>query len=326
MKNEFFTVIPQNMREYQMSIREADNENDIFREAFEAAMVEDPVKVEDQLFAFDFFRYGWEAAVRLLNDDDQKATAAAQQPSVPVIATGALNIQRYNAWGCMDGGGPAELESDPDGDLVKYSDIEHLLARPVVPEFKQTAASMLANGGALIEISKPDGSGMVQAYDKELTESIIGYQEQSIANLAAMYTQACAERDAKTVELSDDDIKGAMGDHRVSFFQDMLRVESEEQMISFIRHLLKSKCVSLMAFKDAPMTSVADELPHKATMVLVTNGDDYALAYQRYDFGETVWYDAHDESDNDVPLSFTPTHWVDVPRAASGSPSPLNQE
>ena len=74
---------------------------------------------------------------------------------------------------------------------------------------------------------------------------------------------------------------------------------------------------------DATMPSlvpVADRLPHKATMVLATDGDNYALAYQRYDLGETAWYDSSDKSDSDVPLDFTPTHWAEVPRLA-GSPA-----
>lgn len=317
MKNEFFTVIPQNMREYQMSIREADHENDVFRQAFEASLVDDPVKDTDQLFAFDFFKYGWEAAVRLLNDDDEKANGAIDAPTISVSKIGSLNIVRYNAWGSIDGGGPAELETDADGDLVKYCDIENLLTLDVSPAFKLTASTMLANGGALRNFTDPVNSATVQAYDKDLTESVIGYQEQTISKLASMYTSACAELDAKSVDFTDDDIKQAMAEKRVSFFRDMLRVDSENEMISFVRHLLKSKKVSSLAFKDAPMTAVADELPHKATMVLVTNGADYALAYQRYDMGETTWYDSHDDSDKDVLLSFVPTHWIEVPRIES---------
>jgi hypothetical protein len=75
MKNEYFTVIPQNMVAYQMSIREADNENDLFRIAFDDAIKEDPVAMDDPRYMefYDFFKYGWAAAVRLLNDDDDKA-------------------------------------------------------------------------------------------------------------------------------------------------------------------------------------------------------------------------------------------------------------
>jgi len=58
---------------------------------------------------------------------------------------------------------------------------------------------------------------------------------------------------------------------------------------------------------------VEQSLPHKATMVVATDFENYALAYQRYDLGETRWYDAHAESDNDVPLDFTPTHWTGIP-------------
>jgi hypothetical protein len=71
MRQKFFTVIPQNMVEYQMSIREADLENDWFRMAFEEAYKSDkPQNNMEELIAWDFFKYGWEAAVRLLNDDD----------------------------------------------------------------------------------------------------------------------------------------------------------------------------------------------------------------------------------------------------------------
>ena len=54
-------------------------------------------------------------------------------------------------------------------------------------------------------------------------------------------------------------------------------------------------------------------LPHKATMVVATDFDNYALAYQRYDLGETRWFDAHTDTDRDVPLAFTPTHWLELP-------------
>lgn len=66
------------------------------------------------------------------------------------------------------------------------------------------------------------------------------------------------------------------------------------------------------------------DLPHKATMVLVTDGDNYALAYQRYDLGETVWYDADDDSDSDVALDFAPTQWLAIPKpdaTAKGGPN-----
>jgi len=76
MRDDTFTVIPPNMREYPMSVREADMENDLFRVAFDDACKEDkPENAEQELFAWDFFRYGWEAAVRLLNDDAERAAA-----------------------------------------------------------------------------------------------------------------------------------------------------------------------------------------------------------------------------------------------------------
>jgi hypothetical protein len=57
-----------------------------------------------------------------------------------------------------------------------------------------------------------------------------------------------------------------------------------------------------------------ERLPHKATLVVATDFDNYALAYQRYDLGETRWFDAHVDSDRDVPLDFTPTHWLELPK------------
>lgn len=65
--------------------------------------------------------------------------------------------------------------------------------------------------------------------------------------------------------------------------------------------------------KSDTLIAVTERLPHKATMVLATDGDNYALAYQRYDLGATAWYDATDTSDNDVRLDFAPTHWAEVP-------------
>lgn len=74
MKDDKFTVIPQNMRPYEMSVREADLENDLFRIAFNEACTDDkPADTREELLAWDFFRYGWEAAVRLLNDDAERA-------------------------------------------------------------------------------------------------------------------------------------------------------------------------------------------------------------------------------------------------------------
>lgn len=72
MKQEFFTVIPQNMREYKMSIREADNENDLFRMAFDEVMKDHGLNTDGYMLAWDSFKDGWEAAVRLLNDDGEK--------------------------------------------------------------------------------------------------------------------------------------------------------------------------------------------------------------------------------------------------------------
>ena len=70
MKDDKFTVIWPNLRETQMSIREADAENDVFRMAFEEVCKDDkPEDAAQELYAWDFFKYGWEAAVKALNDD-----------------------------------------------------------------------------------------------------------------------------------------------------------------------------------------------------------------------------------------------------------------
>lgn len=82
-----------------------------------------------------------------------------------------------------------------------------------------------------------------------------------------------------------------------------------------VLEILASTNLAATSVRDAApsLIPVTERLPHKATMVLVTDGADHALAYQRYDLGETVWYDAHDDSPNDVRLGFTPTHWAKVP-------------
>lgn len=70
VRDDRFTVVHQNMRETEMSVRDADNENDVFREAFEAYLREDPQEgALEEMVAYDFFKAGWEAAVRELNDD-----------------------------------------------------------------------------------------------------------------------------------------------------------------------------------------------------------------------------------------------------------------
>lgn len=67
MRDNKFTYVPQNGRTYEMSVRAADVENDLFREAFEAACKEDePDDADRNMFAWDFFKYGWEAAIRCL--------------------------------------------------------------------------------------------------------------------------------------------------------------------------------------------------------------------------------------------------------------------
>jgi hypothetical protein len=78
MKNGFFAVIPPNMREYQMSIREADNENDLFRLAFDEVMKGHQLDTDGYMFAWESFKDGWEAAVRLLNDDAEIDAKLAQ--------------------------------------------------------------------------------------------------------------------------------------------------------------------------------------------------------------------------------------------------------
>jgi hypothetical protein len=67
MRSDTFTVIPQNMRAYPMSVRVADIENDLYREAFDAARAEDQVTdPREVMLSHDFFKYGWEAAVQKL--------------------------------------------------------------------------------------------------------------------------------------------------------------------------------------------------------------------------------------------------------------------
>ena len=91
MKNDTFTVIPQNMVEYQMSVREADLENDLFRIAFHDACKEDkPDGTAEQLFALDFFKYGWEAAVGCLSDDK---AVVAPLPAEQAVELPAMSAQ-----------------------------------------------------------------------------------------------------------------------------------------------------------------------------------------------------------------------------------------
>jgi hypothetical protein len=67
-----------------------------------------------------------------------------------------------------------------------------------------------------------------------------------------------------------------------------------------------------------PVAWIAVEtLPHKQTMVVATDFDTYALAYQRYDLGETVWYSADGPEDIEMQLTFSPTHWMAIPPRAS---------
>lgn len=59
--------------------------------------------------------------------------ASAEAPTksdIPSTA-GAANIKRYDGFCSYEGGGPADMEESADGQYVKFSDIEHLLAAPV---------------------------------------------------------------------------------------------------------------------------------------------------------------------------------------------------
>lgn len=96
MKNDTFTVVHPNLATEQMSVRKADVENDLFRVAFDEACKDEPADAREELLAWDFFKYGWEAAVRLLNDDAERA-AAQEAPTHP---TQALSQQER-----MEGGG-----------------------------------------------------------------------------------------------------------------------------------------------------------------------------------------------------------------------------
>lgn len=62
------------MKEYEYSIRDPIPDNDDFRLAFEATLSEDTISdPAEVLLAFDFFKAGWEAAVRVLQDEEPKA-------------------------------------------------------------------------------------------------------------------------------------------------------------------------------------------------------------------------------------------------------------
>jgi len=87
-----------------MSIREADLENDTFRMQFEAALKGEGAELDtaDQLLAWDFFKHGWEAAVRCLNDDDEKRAAfvvpegyvvAPIEPSIEMVMAGEESFE-----------------------------------------------------------------------------------------------------------------------------------------------------------------------------------------------------------------------------------------
>lgn len=69
-----------------MSVRDADLENDLFRVAFDDACKDDkPADAREELLAWDFFKYGWEAAVRCLNDD---ATTPAELRKFAILMAG----------------------------------------------------------------------------------------------------------------------------------------------------------------------------------------------------------------------------------------------
>lgn len=71
MRNDTFTVVAHNLTVYQMSVREPDMENDLFRIAFEEFVEEMKIPQEKQHEALWYFTDGWNAAVKYLNDDEE---------------------------------------------------------------------------------------------------------------------------------------------------------------------------------------------------------------------------------------------------------------
>jgi hypothetical protein len=147
--------------------------------------------------------------------------------------------------------------------------------------------------------------------------------------ITAALPAAVGESRAPTADEWDAaiDIAGALP---VSHQRSELRAEhavTRESALAAIAHLKTSDdparadeaIAMLCAALAFPLIPVAERPPHKATMVIATDGSNYALAYQRYDLGETVWYDANDPSTDDVRLDFVPTHWAEVPQLASGA-------
>lgn len=71
MKGDKFKYLPQDMKWREMSIREADFENELFTEAFESMCKDEGITYDDvdYFFYLDVFKNGWKAAVRVLKDD-----------------------------------------------------------------------------------------------------------------------------------------------------------------------------------------------------------------------------------------------------------------
>lgn len=90
MRDDTFTVIPQNMEAYKMSVREASFENDLCCVAFdEACKMDKPTGGTDEMLAWDFFKYGWAGAVRCLAAPPPPAAVAT---CVKCDATGACSL------------------------------------------------------------------------------------------------------------------------------------------------------------------------------------------------------------------------------------------
>jgi hypothetical protein len=124
MKNDKFTVTHQNMTQQEMSVRDADHENDLFREAFEAAIKDENLSAEQQFFALDFFIGGWEAAVRLLNDDTERATAGNAAPTEAEAGEGGASALRAEPASQHDAQRAAIIDALSQHRMVRMDEVE----------------------------------------------------------------------------------------------------------------------------------------------------------------------------------------------------------
>lgn len=177
MKNGTFTVIPQNMREYQMSIREADHENDLFREAYDAVRREDGITdPREQILASDYFKEGWESAVRCLNDDAERAAPVASliPAPEPMQELSALLNALRTAWHIS---GVVHQRADIADAIIRA---EKFLAAPTPTVTAQPGRSPFVLGvkpsdwdaqiAAVVE--QPQAIGAIEHAAKLVTESL----------------------------------------------------------------------------------------------------------------------------------------------------------